>query len=194
MPVDFKQIADGEKFELLCEDLLRALGFAIEAEVARGPDLGKDIIATKTTTDELGFSREHHFLVECKHYAKSGNSVREPDIGNPIARMGTHNCDRYILATSTVASEKVRKQLEGMPNTVPQYQAAIWHAAHLARLLDAHPDVRARHFPPEPEPAPTPASALATTVQGLLGCSGFTCQAPEQIDPLRVSILELIQN
>ena len=45
MPIDFTQI-DPEEFELLCEDLLRALGFSIEAQVARGPDLGKDITAT----------------------------------------------------------------------------------------------------------------------------------------------------
>jgi hypothetical protein len=53
MPIDFTQI-DPEEFELLCEDLLQAMGFSIEAQVARGPDLGKDIIATQTVTDPTG--------------------------------------------------------------------------------------------------------------------------------------------
>ena len=189
MPIDFTQIETGENFELLCEDLLRAMGFTIEAKVARGPDLGKDIIATKTVPDDAGFDDTHRYLIECKHYAKSDHSVREPDIGSPIARMGTHNCDRYILATTTVAAEKTRVQLAGITTTIPHYKATVWHKGDLTRLLDVHPDVRARHFPPEPEPEPTPAAALAGTVQGLLACLAFTCQTPEQIDPLRVSIL-----
>lgn len=46
MLIDLTQIESGEEFELLCEDLLQAMGFSIEAKVARGPDLGKDIIVT----------------------------------------------------------------------------------------------------------------------------------------------------
>ena len=109
MPIDFTQI-EPEAFELLCEDLLQAMGFSIEAKVARGPDLGRDIIAAQTVTDRAGFSETHRYLVECKHYAKSEKSVQEADIGSPIARMGTHHCDRYILVTSTVPSEKMRAQ------------------------------------------------------------------------------------
>jgi len=175
MPIDFTQIESGEDFELLCEDLLRAMGFAIEAKVARGPDLGKDIITTQTVTDRAGFSETHRYLIECKHHAKGGKSVREEDIGSPIARMGTHNCDRYILVTSTVPSEKVRAQLAGIPNTVPHYRATVWHEGDLTRLLDQYPDVRERYFPSKPE-LPTPAGTLAETVEGLLTVMGFVCQ------------------
>jgi formylglycine-generating enzyme required for sulfatase activity len=179
MPIDFTQIESGEKFELLCEDLLLALSFTIEAKVARGPDLGRDIIASKTVIDDVGIADTHRYLVECKHYAKSGKSVLERDIGSPIARMGTHKCDRYLLVTSTVPSEKVRAQLTGMPNIAPNCKATAWSEGDLTRLLDAHPDVRARHFPPEPEPEPTPAGALAATVESLLACKGYVCQSRE---------------
>jgi len=175
MPVDLTRIESGEQFELLCEDLLQAMGFAIEAKVARGPDLGKDIIAVQTITDLAGFSETHRYLIECKHYAGSGKSVREGDIGSPIARMGTHNCDRYILATSTVPSEKVRVQLAGMPNTVPHYRAITWSEGDLARLLDEHPGVRERYLPSEAPQVLTPAGALAETVEGLLTAMGFAC-------------------
>jgi len=175
MPVDFTEIESGEKFELLCEDLLRTMGFTIEAKVARGPDLGKDIIATKLATDDAGFSETRRYLFECKHYARGGKSVREEDIGSPIARMGTHNCDRYILVTSTVPSEKVRAQLAGIPNTVPHYRATVWHEGDLIRLLDQYPDVRERYFPSKPKPL-TPAGTLAETVEGLLTVMGFVCQ------------------
>ena len=177
MHIDFTQI-DPEEFELLCEDLLQAMGFSIEAQVARGPDLGKDVIATQAVADRAGFSETHRYLVECKHHAKSGRSVQERDIGSPIARMSTHNCDRYILATSTVPSEKVRAQLAGMPHAVPGYRATTWSKGDLARFLDEHPDVRERYFPPEVE-APTPAGRLAETVEGLLTVMGFACQSRE---------------
>ena len=35
MPIDFAKVESGEEFELLCEDLLQAMGFTIEAKVAR---------------------------------------------------------------------------------------------------------------------------------------------------------------
>ena len=175
MHIDFAQI-DPEEFELLCEDLLQAMGFSIDAKVSRGPDLGKDIIASQTTTDRAGFSETHRYLIECKHYAKSGRSVREKDLGSPIARMGTHDCDRYILITSTVPSEQARKQLVSIPSTVPHYQATTWSRGDLARLLDEYPNVRERYFPSPPARVPTPAGLLSVTVEGLLMAMGFICQ------------------
>lgn len=175
MPVDFTRI-DPEEFELLCEDLLQAMGFIIEAKVARGPDLGKDIIAAHTMTDPAGFVETRRYLIECKHYAASGKSVQERDIGSPIARMGTHQCDRYILITSTVPSEKVRAQLSGLPNAVSHFAAITWSKGDLTRLLDEHPDVCKRYFPSKAVPA---AAGLAEIVKDLLTAMGFDCQAQE---------------
>ncbi len=147
MYIDFTRIKSGEDFELLCEDLLQAMCFRIEAKVARRPDLGKDMIATLTQTDPAGFEETHRYLVECKHFAKSDVSVREEDIGSPIARMGAHACDRYLLITSTVPSEKVRHQLDGIRNTVKSYMARSWSKGDLRQLLAKHPQVRDRHIP-----------------------------------------------
>ena len=47
MSIDFTQIESGEKFELLCEDLLQAMGFTIEAKPARGSDAGIDLIVSE---------------------------------------------------------------------------------------------------------------------------------------------------
>jgi formylglycine-generating enzyme required for sulfatase activity len=180
MPIDFTCI-DPEDFELLCEDLLQAMGFTIEAKVARGPDRGKDIIATRTIPDPAGFAETHRYLVECKHYAISGRSVPEAAIGSPIARMGDHNCDRYILATSTVPTEKVRAQLVGISNAVFHYRATIWSKGDLTRLLDEHPGVRERYFLTESKPS-APASQLADTVEALLAVKGFVRQSREAAD------------
>ena len=148
MYIDFTNIATGEDFELLCEDLLDSMGFFIESKVARGPDLGRDILAIQTLVDKAGISETHRYLIECKHNAVSGKSVLETDIGNPIGRMGCHNCNRYILITSTVASEKVRNQLNSISNIVPSYKATIWSKSDLRKFLDEYPGVTTRHFNP----------------------------------------------
>ena len=57
MPVDFTQIESGEDFELLCEDLLQAMGFTIVEKVARGPDQGKDIIVNLGATEAVARQR-----------------------------------------------------------------------------------------------------------------------------------------
>ena len=170
---DFKQIESGEDFELLCEDLLQAMDYTVEASVSRGPDLGRDIIVSKTVTDEMGFTESYRYLIECKHYARGGKSVREADIGSPIARMGTHNCNRYILITSTVPSEKVRVQLAAIPNAVPHYKATVWDKNHLVRFLEQHPDVWERHVSLTLITG-TPIRLLTSEVRTWLQAMGYT--------------------
>jgi hypothetical protein len=149
MYLDFSTIKTGEDFELLCEDLLKTIGFAIVSKAARGPDRGRDIIAVQTLIDRAGIQETHRYLIECKHHAVSNKSVREADIGNPISRMSVHNCDRYLLITSTIPSENVQIQLSSIHNTVPSYKAVIWSKVDLRRYLDEYPEVRKRHFNPE---------------------------------------------
>jgi len=82
MPVDFTQIQSGEDFELLCEDLLRAMGFTIVQSPARGSDAGVDLIVSETVKDTMGFTEERKSLVQCKHYAHSGKAVPFADVAN----------------------------------------------------------------------------------------------------------------
>jgi hypothetical protein len=66
IPIDFTEIQSGEEFELFCEDLLQEMGFSIEDKVARGPDAGKDIIATQKIEDAAGIFEEHRYLAGCR--------------------------------------------------------------------------------------------------------------------------------
>jgi hypothetical protein len=59
--LDFSHLSP-EEFELLCEDVLRGLGFTIDSRPARGPDKGKDIIATRYITDIIGNVEEERYL------------------------------------------------------------------------------------------------------------------------------------
>lgn len=59
MPINSTRVEDGEDFELLCEAQLYTVGFIIEAEVARGPDRGRDIIASETMTSRARVAETH---------------------------------------------------------------------------------------------------------------------------------------
>jgi len=173
MPVDFTQIKSGEDFELLCEDLLRAMGFTIVQSPARGSDAGVDLIVSETVKDTMGFAEERKSLVQCKHYAHSGKAVPFSDVANYREAMDQARVRRYLLIASTLPSQDLQNKFKAV-SEAGDYVALIWSRNHLARFLDAHPDVRGRYFPPPP--GPTPADDLAHTVEGLLTVMGFTCQ------------------
>jgi Holliday junction resolvase len=148
--IDLSQIESGELFELLCSDLLKTIGLRVLRPPGRGPDRGVDIIALSTTTDELGFEIESRIAIECKHYARSGRSVTEGDVGNIIERALNNNCDRYLLITSTIPSSTLLHQIEGINNnpSIP-LKANIWNSADIRKLLQQHPDVAQRYFGPK---------------------------------------------
>jgi formylglycine-generating enzyme required for sulfatase activity len=186
MPIDFTQIETGEKFELLCEDLLRAMGFTIVQKPARGPDGGTDLIVSQILTDMMGFAEQRKTVVQCKHWAKGGKAIPFTEVSNYREAMDQAKVRRYLLITSTLPTQDLQDKFKAVTET-GDYIALIWSANDLTRLLDAHPDIRDCYFPTEPE-LPTPADDLAHTVEGLLRAMGFTCLDHEQIDPLRVSI------
>lgn len=151
MPLDFTLIKNGEEFELLCEDILRAKGLALESRASRGPDAGADMIAYRMVCDDLGFNKEERILVECKHHAHSGRSVRETDVGNIIERTLLHNCNRYLLVTSTLPSTSVAQQLRGISSnpSIP-ITATAWSRNDLDGFLSEIPRLVERYFPPPP--------------------------------------------
>src|ERR1051325_1955369 len=124
--LDFSHLSP-EEFELLCEDILRSLSFTIESRPARGPDKGKDIIATRYVTDLIGNVEEERYLVECKHFSKSGKSVQESDIGNFQAKISLHHANRYLLITTTIPSETVKDHLSAISrDPTNSYKAGFW--------------------------------------------------------------------
>jgi hypothetical protein len=144
---DFTLIKTGEEFELLCEDLLKAKGLDIQSRPSRGPDGGADMIAAIVETGALGFRQEYRILIECKHFAGSGRSVRESDVGSIIERVIRHNCNRYLLITSTIPSVSVSQQLQAISNNPSIHMsAAVWSINNLQDLLTQFPDVAAKHF------------------------------------------------
>lgn len=110
--IDFTEIAyDSDDWELFARDFLSELGFTIESPPDRGPDQGKDMLILETVSGTL-----HHYtfrwLVSCKHYATSGNSVNESkDEPNILERLRAFQADRFMGFYSTIASSGLNTRL-----------------------------------------------------------------------------------
>lgn len=138
--LDFKLIKTPEDFELFCEELLKSYGFTIVSRNARGPGQGKDIVCFRYYYDEFIGYHIQNFLVECKHFAFSGKSVYESDIKEFFQRTINHECNHYLLITTTVASVTVRDQIEGAnKNKSLPITAAIWNRSDLVKRIYEQP-------------------------------------------------------
>jgi hypothetical protein len=163
---DLALIGTGERFELFCSELLKSMGFKIARSPSRGPDRGVDIIATSSTTDDLGFELDVRIAVECKHFAGSQRSVTEAAVGNIVERTLSHNCNRYLLITSTIPSSSLAHQIEGINNnpSIP-LRAHVWSAADIERLVQKHPIIVERFSPAQAAKGPAPKRKKQRTKQ-----------------------------
>ena len=119
MIIDFKEIPQAnitngnqDKFELFARDFLEMLGYEIIESPNRGADGKKDLIISENLKGIDGKTKEKiKWLVSCKHYAHSGNSVRdidEPDISD---RVKNHKCQGFIAFYSTLPQSALSNKL-----------------------------------------------------------------------------------
>ena len=110
--IDFKEIAranigsgNQDCFELFARDFLNTIGYIIVSEPSRGPDGGKDLIVKEIRKGISGLATEIFWLVSCKHYAHSGQSITPKIEQNINDRLISNNCDGFIAFYSTLPSE-----------------------------------------------------------------------------------------
>jgi len=109
--IDFTEIFfDTDGWELFARDFLAERGFYIESTVDRGADQGKDMLVVEQLKGRLGQYRMR-WLVSCKHYAKSGNSVSAQDEQNIGDRLDQFKADGFIGFYSTLASAGLNERL-----------------------------------------------------------------------------------
>jgi len=147
MKISFETISS-EEFEYLCEQLLEKKGFTITSRPARGPDQGRDLLVERYIVDDMGVRNREIWLIECKHFANSGKSVKENDIGNFDLKMRQHGANRYLLVTTTTVSETVKNQLQALSNDNSSNRKAIfWNRHDLDRFAEEYQTVFSRYFP-----------------------------------------------
>lgn len=109
--INYKEITDGESWELFTRDFLNDLGFLIENPPSRGADGGKDLIVTEIIKGKIHQS-EFRWLVSCKNYAISNKSVNEnDDEKNILERVKSYKADGFMGFYSTIASSGLGSRL-----------------------------------------------------------------------------------
>ena len=109
--IDYKEIKDGEAWELFCRDYLVAQGLVVEIPPGRGADGGRDLLVKEQLKGILA-TRPFTWLVSCKHYAESGRSVGTNDETNITDRLKQHKAEGFIGFYSTIASSALVNRLK----------------------------------------------------------------------------------
>jgi len=135
MAIDFSQIGSGDDFELLCRDVLKSKGVTILSNPAVGPDQGKDILIEVESEDELGTKEKHKYVVQCKHFAKSGKSVQAIDLGDIRSVCDKYDAQGYFLIASTMPSVTVATNFEGI-NKKGDYKCIFWDKKELESQIE----------------------------------------------------------
>lgn len=133
--IDFKELPkDGTVFEQFVRELL-LLDDLHPQWTGKGPDQGRDIVITEKTTGVVG-SFERKWLVQCKHFAHSGNSVGREDIGSIIDDCRQIGAEGYLLACSTQASSGLVTKLDEITSK-PENRliTRVWDGVDLEKKL-----------------------------------------------------------
>lgn len=109
--LNFREIANGEDWELFARDFFQLEGFFIETTPDRGPDGGKDFLMSETIKGKVG-QYKFTWLVSCKHNATSNKSVSEVDEQNILERVKGFNADGFIGMYTTVPSSGLNNRLK----------------------------------------------------------------------------------
>lgn len=149
--LDFSELEKnppGESFEALVRMLGERNGLVPQWS-GRGPDQGRDLFFIETQEGPLG-SRSVKWLVSCKDNSISGASVGERDIGSVTDKVIQHQCQGFLLATTTTASSGLKEKLDRLDLAQGgKLQTLVWDRFSLTKMLLDHrcADILAQFFP-----------------------------------------------
>lgn len=141
---------DGERFEELCEDLFKAMGFddPPPERSGRGPDGGRDLIVTEWRSSLMTAGRRpFRWLVQCKNFAKSNKSVQPQNVGSILDKISRHKADGYLLVTSTIPSTDVESDIKAIHED-PRFpfEATYWARPNLIDAIRQYRNVYQKYF------------------------------------------------
>ena len=116
----------------------------------RGADQGRDLLVTTVVNDGI-LIRQFKWVVQCKHYAKSGKSVQPSDFQNDVSFtdiVAHHHANGYLLVCSTIPSTNLQSHFERLTeqDTNP-YFFTIWDETRVCEELNRHLNVMKQFFP-----------------------------------------------
>jgi len=147
--IDFTEIPyDGDTWELFARDFLQERGLFIESPPDRGPDGGKDILATEELQGTLN-KYKFRWLVSCKHFATRGVSVSEKDEPNILERLAAYRADGFIGFYSTLPSSGLNTRLQSLrkENKIKDYQIFDHRLIENHLITASYSSLMLRYFP-----------------------------------------------
>lgn len=128
---DFFKGITPDDWELFAEDFFSHMGFDIITAPSIGADGGIDLkVSYKDKT----------YLVSCKHFINSGNSVKPSDEQNILDRVGHHNTDGFIGFYSTQISSGLSDRLENLNKThKPRYSFSYIDKSKISEVIPKMP-------------------------------------------------------
>lgn len=143
---DFKILETGSQFEDLCIDLLSAEGFIIERE-ASVDIFGFDIIALQEFKSHSGEKLTIRWFVQCKHYAKSGNSLGREVVEKYISTYNTIKKpnEGLLFIVDTNYTEPAKIRIDEFLELHKGAHVKIWNQRHLSTMLDRHPNLLSKY-------------------------------------------------
>jgi hypothetical protein len=143
--IEYSEIVKWERFEDLCEELLKAEGLKTR-RLGRGPgQVGKDMIAKETFKGILSDWEMRDWLVECK-YTKSGGAIDENDVKNVRDRVEAQKAYGYMLFTNARLRVNLEKTLNGLKIS-GNIGIVVWTSEIIARKVVLHSDLFRSFFP-----------------------------------------------
>lgn len=103
-----------DSFELFARDFLKQSGYKIISEPSRGPDGGIDILLEEQRDGNSGQTTIIRWLVSCKHYSHSGQSITPSIEKNIVDRVKAADCHGFIGFYSTISSTGLNERLQAL--------------------------------------------------------------------------------
>ena len=147
--INFKEIPhDGDLWELFARDFLQRMGFDIESPPDRGPDGGKDMLITEDIKGTV-FQGRFRWLVSCKHFSHSGNSVSEANEPSILERVKSFKADGFIGFYSTIVSSGLNTRLRLLRDTqdIKDYRIFDYKLIENYLLTAGFSESMLRYFP-----------------------------------------------
>ena len=133
--IDFRELPkDGRAFEQLIREILLVTGLHPQW-TGQGADQGRDIVATERLEGPLQVI-EQKWLVQCKHFAHSGESVGRNHVGSFDSDCRQISANGYLLAVSTQPSSGLIIKLKELADQSHMpLQIKVWDSVDIEKLL-----------------------------------------------------------
>lgn len=131
----YLQSMSPEEWELFASDFLSFLGWEIVSIPSRGADAGKDLIVSFNSS---------RFLVSCKHFIHSNQSVGVSDEDQLLERMMQHQCIGFLGFYSTIISSSLLTRLESFKQNNPLLPNFTFHIFDKSIITEIIPSMNIR--------------------------------------------------